>query len=174
MPPHCDSLDGPVVGAAREALEAGDVAIVLPFVPERGEEDVRAAFTAVMPVRAMGGQAQAVADQLFFETVVRIHRAGEGAPYTGLKPAGTPVGPVIPIAEEAVATGSTDRLTAYLTGVLQDELSKRLNRVRALAVNKDRSVTDARRYVEAMLGFEVYSHSLLKALGAHDAHHGEG
>jgi Family of unknown function (DUF6448) len=166
MPPHCDSLDGPVVGAAREALEAGDVAIVLPFVPERDEEDVRAAFTAVMPVRAMGDQARAVADRLFFETVVRIHRAGEGAPYTGLKPAGTPVSPVIPIAEEAFATGSTDRLTTYLTGVLQDELSERLSRVSALAANKDRSVSDARRYVEAMLGFEVYSHSLLKALSA--------
>jgi hypothetical protein len=88
-----------VVGAAREALEAGDVALVLPFVPERDEEDVRAAFTAVMPVRAIGDQARVVADQLFFETVVRIHRAGEGAPYTGLKPSGTPVSPVIPIAE---------------------------------------------------------------------------
>lgn len=96
MPPHCNSLDGPVVGAAREALKAGDVAIVLPFVPDGDEEDVRAAFTAVMPVRAMGHQARAVADRLFFETVVRIHRSGEGAPYTGLKPAGSTVVAVHP------------------------------------------------------------------------------
>ena len=34
---------------------------------------------AVQPVRAMGEQAQAVADRHFFETVVRTHRAGEGA-----------------------------------------------------------------------------------------------
>jgi hypothetical protein len=174
MPPHCDSLDGPVVGAARAALEAGDVAIVLPFVPEEGEQEVRTAFAAVMPVHALGEQAQVVADRLFFETVVRIHRAGEGAPYTGLKPAGTPVGPVIPIAEEAVATGSTERLVSYLTGVLQDELTKRLGKVAELAADKDRSVADARRYVEAILGFEVYSHSLLKALQSHDAHHGKG
>jgi hypothetical protein len=163
-----------VVGAARAALDASDVAIVLPFVPEQGENDVRAAFAAVMPVRALGDQARAVADRLFFETVVRIHRAGEGAPYTGLKPAGVPVSPVIPIAEEAVATGSSERLTIYLTRVLQDELRKRLSEVSALAADKDKSVVDARRYVEAMLGFEVYSHSLLKALRAHGAHHGEG
>jgi hypothetical protein len=163
-----------VVGAARAALEAREVAIVLPFVPEHGEKDVRAAFAAVMPVRALGEQAQAVADRLFFETVVRIHRAGEGAPYTGLKPAGTPVSPVIPISEEAVATGSSERLSIYLTRVLQDELNKRLSEVSALAANKDKSVADARRYVEAMLGFEVYSHSLLKAFRAHDGHHGEG
>lgn len=170
MPPHCDSLDGPVVGAAREALEAGDVAIVLPFVPEEGEADVRAAFDAVMPVHAMGDQARAVADRLFFETVVRIHRAGEGAPYTGLKPSGTPVGPVIPIAEEAVATGSTERLNAYLSDVLREELSTRLGIVNALAPDRERSVADGRRYVEAMLGFEVYCHSVFKALQAQHGH----
>jgi hypothetical protein len=163
-----------VVGAARAALEAGDVALVLPFVPERDEADVRSAFADVERVRAMGDEARAVADRLFFETVVRVHRAGEGAPYTGLKPSGTPVGPVIPIAEEAIATGSSERLTIYLTRVLKDELSKRLSEVSALAATKDKSIADARRYVEAMLGFEVYSHSLLKALRAHDAHHGEG
>jgi hypothetical protein len=136
MPPHCDSLDGPVVTAAREALEASDVEIVLPFVPEQGEAEVRAAFAAVQPVRAMGEQAQAVADRHFFETVVRTHRAGEGAPYTGLKPAGRPVGPVIPMAEEAVATGSVEHLAAYLTDVLRHELSTRLQTVGALAADK--------------------------------------
>jgi hypothetical protein len=33
MPPHCDSLDGPVVTAAREALDTTDVDLILPFVP---------------------------------------------------------------------------------------------------------------------------------------------
>jgi RecJ-like exonuclease len=122
----------------------------------------------------MGEEARAVADRLLFETVVRLHRAGEGAPYTRLKPAGTPVSPVIPIAEEAIATGSGEPLTTYLTRVLQDEVSKRLSDVSALAATKDKSLAEARRYVEAMLGFEVYSHSLLKALRAHDGHHGEG
>jgi stage V sporulation protein SpoVS len=174
MPPHCDSLDGPVVTAARDALEASNVEIVLPFVPEQGEAEVRAAFAAVQPVRAMCEQAKAVADRHFFETVVRTHRAGEGAPYTGLKPAGSPVGPVIPMAEEAVATGSPERLTVYLAGVLQGELSTRLGAVGALAVNKGKSVADGRRYVEAMLGFEVYCHTVFEALHAQHEHGGQG
>lgn len=174
MPPHCDSLDGPVVTAAREALEASDVEIVLPFVPEQGEAEVRAVFAAVQPVRGLGEQAQAVADRHFFETVVRIHRRGEGAPYTGLKPAGTSVGPVIPMAEEAVATGSPERLTAYLASVLQDELRTRLGAVGALAVKKGKSVADGRRYVEAMLGFEVYCHTVFQALHAQHEHGGQG
>jgi hypothetical protein len=88
MPPHCDSLDGPRRGR--------------PLMPAMSRSCCRSAanrmrrrcgrrFAAVQPVRAMGEQAQAVADRHFFETVVGIHRAGEGAPYTGLKPAGTPV-----------------------------------------------------------------------------------
>jgi hypothetical protein len=166
MPPHCDSLDGPVVTAARQALEAGDVNLVLPFVPETDEAEVQAMFDTVQPVRGLGETARAVADRLFFETVVRLHRAGEGAAYTGLKPAGLDAGPVIPLAERAIDTGSSSVVADYLTGVLHDELKRRLEQVNDLAGAKDRSLPDARAYVEAMLGFQVYSHHLLQALHA--------
>ena len=169
MPPHCDSLDGPVVSAAREALKAEDVDVVLPFVPEAAEAEVRATFARVLPVRTLGQEAVEVADRLFFETVVRLHRAGEGAPYTGLKPAGLSHGPVLPLAEQAVETGSAEALGNVLAGALRDELTHRLEHVVALSAGKDRSVPDARRYVEAMLGFEVFSHHLFLALRS-DAH----
>ena len=166
MPPHCDSLDGPVVAAARQSLEANDVDIVLPFVHEEGEAEVRATFADCQSVRGLGDEAREVADRLFFETVVRIHRAGEGAPYTGLKPAGLDVGPVIPLAEHAIEVRSAEPVEDYLIGVLHDQIKRRLENVNALAVMKDRSVADARGYVEAMLGFEVYSHQVLQALRA--------
>ncbi|MFP3712633.1 DUF6448 family protein [Puerhibacterium sp. TATVAM-FAB25] len=172
MPPHCDSLDGPVVTAARTALDADDVDLVLPFVPEDAEAEVRAVFTAVRPVRHLSEAAREVADRLFFENVVRLHRAGEGAPYTGLRPAGLGFGPVIPLAEQAVASGSSRAVAQYLTRVLDDELDQRMERVNALAAVKDRSTADARAHVEAMLGFQVYSHHLLQAL--HGPAHGHG
>lgn len=170
MPPHCDSLDGPVVTAARQALEAGDVDLVLPFVPVGGEDEVRTVFDRVMRVRGLGAEARETADLLLFETVVRVHRAGEGAPYTGLKPAGVSVGPVIPLAEKAVETGSSEQLANFLADALRWELATRLEAVRGLASYRQRSVPDARRYVEAMLGFEVYSHHLYEALRS-TAHH---
>ena len=105
MAPHCDSMDGPVVAAAREALERRNVKLVLPFVQEDGEQEVMRAFEAVERARGYGSEAREVADLYFFETVVRIHRAGEGAPYTGLKPAGTAEGPVIPVAEMGIESG---------------------------------------------------------------------
>jgi len=166
MPPHCDSLDGPVVTAARLALAAGDVDLVLPYVPEDGEAEVRAVFETALPVRRLGDDAREMADRLFFETVVRVHREGEGAPYTGLKPAGLGFGPVIPLAERAVETGSPDEVAELLTTVLRDELARRLAEVRRLAAVRERSLTDARGYVEAMLGFQVYCHHLFQAMQA--------
>ena len=173
MPPHCDSLDGPVVAAARRALDAGDVALVLPFVPEQGEAEVRGVFQSTLRIRELNDDAREVADRLFFETVVRIHRAGEGAPYTGLKPAGQSFGPVIPLAESAVETGSAEPVMDFLSDELKRQLRRRLDEVTTRAAGKGRSVQDARRYVEAMLGFEVYCHRLYKALKS-PADHGHG
>ncbi len=168
MPPHCDSMDGPVVKAARLALEAKNVNLVLPYVPKEGEAEVIRAFDRVLPLRADG--AREIADLYFFETVVRIHRAGEGAPYTGLKPAGLSEGPVIPVAEHAIETGSPDELVKVLTDIVRAETSKRFTRMSELQKHVDDSLDDAREYVEAMLGLQVWSHKLYKCAlaGPHD------
>jgi hypothetical protein len=84
---HCDTLDGPVVVDARAALAAGDVTEVLKWVQAGDEPEIRAAFDRTLAVRAAGGAALELADTWFFETLVRVHRAGEGAPYTA-SPAG--------------------------------------------------------------------------------------
>jgi hypothetical protein len=160
-----------VVTAARQALETGDVNLVLPFVPEQGEPEVRAVFDTVSGVRGLGDAAGDVADRLFFETVVRVHRAGEGAPYTGLKPAGLSVGPVIPLAEQAIEARSAQPVADFLAGELHDQLRHRMEEVIALAAAKDRSMADARAYVQAMLGFEVFCHHLFQAM--HAPAHGE-
>ena len=173
MPPHCDSVDGPVVNAARMALEAGDVALVLPFVRADGEAEVRRVFDSVLPVREFGPEAREVADRLFYETVVRIHRAGEGAPYTGLKPAGLSVGPVIPLAERAVNTGSPGEVVDFLASVLSAEVKHRLEHISALAVARERSLDDARRYVEASLAFQVYAHRIYEEMRAPARHRAE-
>jgi hypothetical protein len=162
MPPHCDSLDGPVVTAARHALDATDVDLILPFVHADGADEVRDAFDKTMKVRAMGEEAREVADRWFFETVVRVHRAGEGAPFTGLKPAGLDVGPVIPAAERALDTGSAEGLIDVLCTSVREQVTHRLGRAMALKPHADASVDDARAYVEAMLGLQVWAHGVYR------------
>jgi hypothetical protein len=171
MPPHCDSLDGPVVRAARVAIETGDVDQVLPYVPADGEDEIVEAFELGRAVRPLGAGACKLADKAFFETVVRVHRAGEGAPYTGLKPAGLDVGPVIPIAERAIETRSVDKLEKLLCSLLEEELEHRFRHTLELKpANGD--VAAHREYVEAMLGLQVWAHSLYLAIQAQPHEHG--
>ena len=173
MPPHCDSMDGPVVKAAMVALESGDGRAVLAFVPEEGEAEVTEVFEKVMKVREHSLEARDVADRFFFETVVRIHRAGEGAPFTGLKPAGLGHGPVVPVAEKAIEDGSPDELVKVLTYTVEGQIRERFEHVMHLKREASgKGVKEMREYVEAMLGLEVYSHKLYEC--AHAEPHGEG
>src|SRR5690349_18148169 len=107
---HCDTLDGPVVMAAKAALAKGDVTPVLKWVAKDQEGPIKEAFQKTLTVRAKGPEAKDLADMYFFETLVRIHRAGQGAPYTGLKPAGAEINPAVQAVDKALETGSADRL----------------------------------------------------------------
>ena len=176
MPPHCDSMDGPVVTAARRALEKQDVNLVLPYVKDNASADVKSAFEKALRARKSDPAAREVADLYFFENAVRLHRAGEGAPYTGLKPAGLDVGPIIPVAEKAIETGSPDALIRLLTDVLRHEVQHRFEHIKHLRNYRAGDVAKAREYVEATLGLEVYSHHLYQAMkatpheGGHEHH----
>jgi iron-sulfur cluster repair di-iron protein len=111
---HCDGMDGPVVKAAQKALADGNVNRVLIWIPSKDEGVIKAVFQKTLAVRKLSVEAQEVADMHFFETLVRIHRAGEGASYTGVKPAGRDLGPVIPAADKAIEAGSADALLKLL------------------------------------------------------------
>jgi hypothetical protein len=162
---HCDGLDGPVVRAARAALEARDVRLVLPWVRPGDEAAVREAFDKVQPLRGLNAAAREVADRYFFETVVRIHRAGEGAPYTGLKPAGADPGPAIVAAERAIADGGLGALQEKLLADAKAGLGARLERVREAKDYAPADVAAGRRYVAAYVDFLHYAEALARAAG---------
>src|SRR5215217_4559158 len=164
---------GPVVTAATRALEAKDVSIALAFVPKDGEDEVTRAFEAALRIRDQGSSVREVADLHFFETVVRVHRAGEGAPYTGLKPAGLDHGPVVPIAERAIESGSPERLIELLTGRVEEEVRRRFDPVMELKARANGDLDANRAYVAAMLDLQVWSHRLYQATraSAHEHQH---
>jgi len=170
---HCDTLDGPVVNAARLALARADVTPVLRWVRAEDEAAIRDAFERTLVVRRGGPDAQALADQFFFETLVRIHRLAEGAPYTGLKPAGS-VEPAIALADRALDTGSADPLVEELTAAVADGLRDRLARAAAAARLADTSVDAGRAFVAAYVEFIHYAEGVHLAATAGSAHHGEG
>jgi len=169
---HCDSVDGPVAKAAQKALDAGNVNLALPFAPAKAEPELKAAFAQSLKVRTLSPQAKALADRAFIEVTVRLHRAGEGAAYTGLKPAGLDYGPAIPAAERAIATGDLAKVKALIDKEIQHGLHARLSHVREAqqASIEPRTADDvaaARARASAELGFVTYVESLRQA--AHGA-----
>ena len=121
---HCDTLDGPVIADGRAALESGDVTPVLKWVRFEDEREVREVFEKTMAVRKLNNAVRDLADRYFFETLVRVHRLGEGAPYTGLKPAGT-VDRAVMLADQALETGSSEKLVKVLTEAVANGIRHR-------------------------------------------------
>jgi hypothetical protein len=161
---HCDTLDGPVVAAARVALASGDVTPLLKWVSKEEEEKIRAVFKHALAVRKLGDEAKQLADMYFFETLVRIHRAGEGAPYTGLKP-GAAIDPAVALADKSIESGSVDKLANVLTRALDKGVRERFERVMKTRQHADESVAAGREFVEAYVQFTHYVegiHSLMK------------
>ncbi|HET9206575.1 MAG TPA: DUF6448 family protein [Burkholderiaceae bacterium] len=150
---HCDGLDGPVVRAAQRALESRNPALALIWVQEKDEREIRDAFEQALAVRELNLQARDLADRFFFETLVRVHRAGEGAPFTGLKPAGRDLGPAIPAADEAVRIGSVEPVRQLLAARLQQRLAEEFSHVNAARAYNALDLAAGRAYVKAYVEF---------------------
>ncbi len=170
---HCDTLDGPVVQAARIALEKGDVRPLLKWVQADDEKEIRVAFKKNISVRAKGAEAKELADMYFFETLVRIHRAGEGAPYTGLKP-GEAVDPAVALADKALGSGSVDKLVDVLTKAMANGIRQGFQHASETQKHANDSVAAGREFVEAYVIFTHYVEGLHAIIKGSEGHHGEG
>ncbi len=168
---HCDTLDGPVVASAKVALEQGDVTPVLKWVGPEHEQEITSVFDHVLAVRELGAEAKAMADRYFFETLVRIHREGEGAPYTGLKPGGA-VDPAVTMADQALESGSVDRLANALSAHVDAGIRERFARALRAKKHSDESVDAGRDFVEAYVGFTHYVEELHLLATSNSEHHG--
>jgi hypothetical protein len=160
---HCDGLDGPVVKSARAALEARNVALVAVWVQPQDEPEIRRAFEQTLAVRSLSPQAKELADRFFFETVVRVHRAGEGAAFTGLKPAGRDLGPAIPAADKAVEERSLEPLVKLLTDTMRDRLRQHFDEAVSARAYDVADVAAGREYVRAYVEFIHYVERLYEA-----------
>jgi hypothetical protein len=172
---HCDTLDGPVVTEARAALEAGDVTPLLKWVRPDDEGEIRAAFDHALEVRALGEPARGLADRYFFETLIRVHRAGEGAPYTGLRPTGDAHSPES-AADRALAAGTVDDLAARIAEHATVGMRERYAAVTAAQKHAGEGVEAGRAYVAAYVDYVHYVlglHNAIEGAGGHDSPHEE-
>lgn len=168
---HCDSMDGPVVLAAREALETGNPNLVLIWVLDEHDAEIREAFNRTMNVRDQSEEVRELADMYFFETLVRLHREGEGAAYTGLIPEGEYNNPIINISDRALESGSLTELHSHVVSALENGLHNYYDKALELSSFNPDDVQAGREFVEAYVEFIHYVKPVLQAI---DADPGQG
>ncbi|HEX3073134.1 MAG TPA: DUF6448 family protein [Ignavibacteriales bacterium] len=169
---HCDGLDGPVILAARKALETGNVNYALVWVQKTDEETIKETFQHTLKVRALSEEAKELADMFFFEMLVRVHRAGEGAPFTGLKPAGRDLGPAIPAADKALETGSPKELLSILNEEVHNGLHGRYMKALELKNYDPNDVQAGQAFVKAYVDYFHFAEGIYSA--AHKSGDGHG
>jgi hypothetical protein len=150
---HCDTMDGPTALDGRRALEANNLNHALRWVAPEAEEELREVFDKSVRARALGADAREVADRWFLENLVRLHRAGEGAPFAGLRPSGVPVDPRVAAADRCVEEGTLQPLAGLVPPDRLPELEKRLT---AVLERKEHDVDDVeagRAFVQAYVSF---------------------
>jgi len=167
---HCDGMDGPVISAAKNALDTGDMNLVLFWVQKKDEAELKNAFQKTMAVRKLNPEAKELADMYFFETLVRIHRAGEGEPYTGIKPAGRDLGPAIPAADKAIADSKLEPLYKILTDKIHKGLHEKFKEVLKKKDFKKNDVGAGREFIEAYVPFVHYVEALYDAAAKGGVH----
>jgi len=160
---HCDTMNGPVIVAAKKALETGNVNLVLIWVQPKDETQIREAFQKTLGVRKLSADAQKLADMYFFETLVRVHRAGEGVAYTGLMLAETEVDPGIAAADKSLESGSVDPLIQRLDEAIHHGLKQRYEQLTAKKKFKTDDLEAGREYVKAYVSFIHYVERLDQA-----------
>ena len=169
---HCDTMNGPVISAAKEALNEGNVKLILIWVQPEDEATIKALFDKTIKLRNISPEVKELADMHFFENLVRIHRAGEGAPYTGIKEAGE-VDLPIAAADKALETGSLDDVMKLLNASVETGVKEKFETMMSKRNFDKENVEAGREFVESYVIFMHYIEGIYTSTQHNPEHHGQ-
>ena len=169
---HCDSYDGPVIKEAYKALETNNVSLVLKWISKEQEQEIISLFNKTSKLKSGDKEIYQIVEKHFLETLVRLHRETEGAPYTGLKPAGS-TKKIVVLSDKAIDSTSADDLVGKLNGHVEKVVREKYNLVSALNIEKDISAEKGREFVKAYVDYThtlEAIHGILESGGGHAEH----
>ena len=158
---HCDSYDGPVVKDALKALKKNNVNLVLKWIDASQEQEIIRLFDKTYKLKTGDKEIYEIVEKHFLETLVRLHRETEGAPFTGLKPAGS-IKNIILLSDKAISEGNVDDLLIKLNKHTENVIKEKYKKLVELDKVKDESTEKGREYVKAYID---YTHTIE---GIHD------
>ena len=169
---HCDSYDGPAIKDAMIALETNNVNLVLKWITPEQEKEVIPLFNKTYALKSGDKEVYAIVEKHFFETLVRLHRETEGAPYTGLKPAGT-TKKIVQLSDQAIVNKDIEALLGKLNSHIGKVIKEKYEKVAALDKVKNDSPENGREFVEAYVDYThtiEAIHDIVEQGGGHPAH----
>ena len=166
---HCDTRNGPVVMAAREALKTGNINYVLVWVSKKDELEVKEAFRQTLEIRKLNPSLEKWADNYFFETVVRIHRLGEGETYTGIKDAMLPEKTILTV-DSALERQAVEQILQLLQSSLQKSLKDKFYSVLVKKHYDPDNVEAGRAYIEKYIDLLHYVENVYGVLNTGRLH----
>ncbi|MEA4936989.1 MAG: DUF6448 family protein [Paludibacter sp.] len=169
---HCDSYDGPTIKDAQKALESNNVNLVLKWITPEQEKEVVPLFNKTYSLKSGDKEVYSIVEKYFFETLVRLHRETEGAPFTGLKAAGT-TKPIVQMSDEAIANNNIDDLLGKLNKHIGKAIKEKYDKVARLNKIKNDSPDKGREYVEAYVDYThtiEAIHDIIDQTGGHSVH----
>lgn len=171
---HCDTMDGPAVKDAIRAMDTGNVNYALKWVQPKYEAEVSRAFRMSMKVKDINADTKNLAEQYFFEILLRDHRAGEGVAFDGVKPHGWPVDERVKAADQSIALGNLEPLKGLVEPDKWPEMQKRFQKVMSLKDFDVNRVEEGREYIEAYVQFFKFAEGEDEHHESHEyvEHHG--
>ena len=170
---HCDTMNGPVITTAKDALDKGDVKLILIWVQPKDEAAIKELFDKTVKLRKVSPDVKELADMYFFENLVRIHRAGEGAPYTGIKEAGEVELPIA-AADKALETGSIIDVMKMLNTSVEKGVKEKFDAMMAKKNYDKGNVEAGREFVESYVIFMHYVEGIYNSTAIATENQGEG
>ena len=161
---RCDFLHVPRrQGFARviQALDTGNVNLVLIWVQKKDDAEIRKHFEKTVAVRKAGGPAKELVDMYFFETLVRIHRAGEGAGYTGLKSG--PVESPIAAADKSLESGKLQEVAQLILQRMEQGLHRNFEDMMKKKKYNPNDIAAGRAFASAYVEYTHYAERLYNA-----------
>jgi hypothetical protein len=153
---HCDSYDGPVIKDAVKALESNNVNLVLKWITAEQEKQIISLFNKTHALRSHDKEVYEIVEKHFFETLVRLHREAEGAPYTGLKPAGS-TKQIIQMTDHALQEEDIEGFIIKFDNSLSKVVREKYQKAAELYKVKDNSTEQGRAFVAAYVD---YTHTI--------------
>lgn len=153
---HCDSYDGPTVKDALTALETNNVKLILKWITPEQEKEVIQLFNKTYSLKSGDKEIYAIVEKHFLETLVRLHRETEGAPFTGLKHAGT-TKQIIKMSDQAISERNIDAFLAKFNNHIGKVIREKYAKVEMLDKVKNESSEKGREFVKAYVD---YTHTI--------------